>query len=49
MNVPKLGLIVAVLRARSNTLENLAPFMDDLGAAPVEATPRPVVRVPLED
>ncbi|PLS87696.1 MAG: hypothetical protein CYG60_00540 [Actinobacteria bacterium] len=47
-NVPKLGLVVAVLRARSNALEDLEPLMDDLGAALVDATPGTVVRVPPE-
>ena len=47
-NAPKLGLVVAVLRARSNALEDLEPLMDDLRAALVDATPGTVVRVPPE-
>ena len=40
-NAPKLGLVVAVLRARSNALEDLEPLADELGAALVDRRREP--------
>ncbi len=47
-NVPKLGLVVAVLRAKSNAYRDLEPLVEESMRAIVSATPGTVVRVPPE-